>query len=78
MSYPIELPDAIYQELEAIANRHQRPLEEILIEAIQGYVAQYQEDDDEIIRETFLAGWHEVMTDAPTRSIWDILAEIDE
>ena len=36
------------------------------------------DDDDETIRKAFLEAWHEVMTNAPTRSIWDILAEIDD
>jgi len=78
MSYPIHLPDALYQELENIANRHQRPIEEMVIEAIADYVSQYEEDDEATIRKAFLEGWHEVMTNAPARSIWDILAEIDD
>jgi len=77
MSQPIHLPDALYQELEAFANRHQRPITDIVIEVLADYVTQY-EDDDESIRQAFLEGWHEVMTNAPARSIWDILAEIDD
>ena len=78
MSQPIQLPDVLYRELENIANRYQRPIEEMVIEAIADYVSQYDEDDEATIRKTFLEGWHEVMTDAPARSIWDILAEIDD
>lgn len=78
MSQPIQLPDALYQELENIANRYQRPIEEMVIEALADYVSQYEEDDEATIRKAFLEGWHEVMTNAPARSIWDILAEIDD
>jgi hypothetical protein len=35
------------------------------------------DDDDETIRKEFLEGWHQVMTNAPTRSIWDVLDEIN-
>ncbi|MDX2074798.1 MAG: hypothetical protein SFZ02_00075 [bacterium] len=40
MSQPIHLPDALYQELEAYANRHQRPITDIVIEALADYVTQ--------------------------------------
>jgi hypothetical protein len=31
------------------------------------------DDDKELIKIEFLEAWHEAMTDAPTRSIWDTL-----
>ncbi len=77
MPHLIELPDVLYQELETIAQQNQRSVEELLIEAVQGYVAHQYEDDDETIRKEFLEGWHQVMTNVPTRSIWDVLDEIE-
>ncbi|MCU0480776.1 MAG: hypothetical protein MUE54_06125 [Anaerolineae bacterium] len=77
MAHLIELPDRLYQELETIAQRNQRSIEELLVEAVQGYVTYQYEDDDETIRKEFLEGWHQVMTNAPTRSIWDVLDEIE-
>lgn len=79
ISQNIELPSELYDRLNALAKRQKRSIADLLLEAAEEFVdLEWSEDESAAsVKAAFMEGWHEAMTDAPSRSIWDILDEIE-
>jgi predicted transcriptional regulator len=76
----IELPSELYERLQALSKRQKRSISDLLLEAATEFVdLEWDEDEStESVKAAFLEGWHEAITNAPARPIWDILQELDD
>ena len=80
ISQQLEVPSELYKRLEALAERQNRSIADLLLEAAEEFVdLEWNEDEStDSVKAAFLEGWHEAMTNVPTRSIWDVLEELDD
>jgi predicted DNA-binding protein len=80
ISQQIELPAELYERLAELSKRQKRSIADLLLEAAEEFVdLEWNEDEStESVKAAFMEGWHEAMTNAPTRSIWDVLEEIND
>lgn len=76
----ITLPDDLYERLEQTAQAQNRALDKLIVDLIASSLDTLNEEDDsdEYIIASFLQSWREFITGAPTRSAWDLMAELDE
>ncbi|MCU0482028.1 MAG: hypothetical protein MUE54_12590 [Anaerolineae bacterium] len=76
----ITLPDDLYERLEQTAQAQNRALDTLIVDLITSSLDTLDEDDDsdEYIIASFRQSWKEAMTGVQTRSIWDLLAELDD
>ncbi|MDX2078202.1 MAG: hypothetical protein SFZ02_17350 [bacterium] len=77
----IQFPEDLYQRLEQTAQAQNRSIDTLILDLITSSLESLDEtddDSDEYIKASFLQGWKEAMTGAPTRSAWDLLAELDD
>jgi predicted DNA-binding protein len=80
ISQKIELPAELYERLAELSKRQKRSIADLLLEAAEEFVELEWNEDESIasVKAAFLEGWHEAMSNAPTRSIWEVLEEIDD
>jgi len=76
----ITLPNDLYERLEQTAHAQNRALDTLIVDLIASSLDTLNEDDDsdDYIKASFLQGWKEAMTGTQTRSVWDLLAELDD
>lgn len=76
----ITLPDDLYERLEQTAQSQNRDIDMLIIDLLATSLDSMNDEDDsdDYIKASFLQSWHEFMTGAPTRSAWDLLAELDD
>lgn len=76
----ITLPDDVYERLEQTAQAQNRAVDTLILDLITSSLDTLENDDDsdEYIIASFRQGWKEAMTGAPTRSVWDLLNELDD
>lgn len=75
----LEIPEELFERLQAEAERQQVPVSALVREALSDYLEAFEdlpeETPDEEIEAGFLHGWHDVMT-GHTRPARDVLNEI--
>ena len=75
----LEIPEELFERLQAEAERQQLSVSALVREAITDYLEGFEdlpeETPDEDIEAGFLRGWHDVMT-GRTRPARDVLKEI--
>lgn len=69
------LPVETYERLQAEAVLRQVTINDLVREAIEAYLDDFEEDSDEEVAAGFLEGWHDAMT-GRTRSAREVLAEM--
>ncbi len=78
----IQFPNDLYERLEQTAQAQNRSIDTLILDLITTSLESLDDneddDSDEYIKASFLQGWKEAMTGTQTRSVWDLLAELDD